>query len=34
MLNCDEMQGSLIGMPVPSDVFEARFLAAEETPAA
>jgi hypothetical protein len=28
------MQGSLIGMPVPSAVFEARFLAAEEMPAA
>ncbi|MEO8717964.1 MAG: EAL domain-containing protein [Burkholderiales bacterium] len=34
LLHCDEMQGSLIGMPVPSDVFEARFLAAEESPAA
>jgi EAL domain-containing protein (putative c-di-GMP-specific phosphodiesterase class I) len=34
MLRCDEMQGSLIGMPVPRDVFEARFLAAEEAPAA
>lgn len=34
LLRCDEMQGSLIGMPVPRDVFEARYLAAEETPAA
>jgi EAL domain-containing protein (putative c-di-GMP-specific phosphodiesterase class I) len=34
LLRCDEMQGSLIGMPVPSDVFEARFLAAEEAPVA
>jgi EAL domain-containing protein (putative c-di-GMP-specific phosphodiesterase class I) len=34
LLRCDEMQGSLIGMPVPSAVFEARFLAAEEMPAA
>jgi EAL domain-containing protein (putative c-di-GMP-specific phosphodiesterase class I) len=34
ILHCDEMQGSLIGMPVPRDVFEERFLAAEETPAA
>jgi EAL domain-containing protein (putative c-di-GMP-specific phosphodiesterase class I) len=34
MFHCDEMQGSLIGMPVPRDVFEARFLAAEEAPAA
>lgn len=32
MLRCDEMQGSLIGMPVPREVFEARFLAAEQAP--
>jgi EAL domain-containing protein (putative c-di-GMP-specific phosphodiesterase class I) len=34
LLHCDEMQGSLIGMPVPRDVFEARFLAAAQAPAA
>jgi EAL domain-containing protein (putative c-di-GMP-specific phosphodiesterase class I) len=34
LLHCDEMQGSLIGMPVPRDVFETRFLAVEEAPAA
>ena len=30
LLHCDEMQGSLIGMPVPSDVFETMYLAATE----
>ncbi|HEX9184947.1 MAG TPA: EAL domain-containing protein [Burkholderiales bacterium] len=34
LLGCDEMQGSLIGMPVPGAVFADRFLAAEESPAA
>jgi EAL domain-containing protein (putative c-di-GMP-specific phosphodiesterase class I) len=27
LLNCDEMQGFLFSKPVPSDIFETRFLA-------
>ena len=27
LLNCDEMQGFLISKPVPSEIFESRFLA-------
>jgi EAL domain-containing protein (putative c-di-GMP-specific phosphodiesterase class I) len=33
MLSCDEIQGDLIGKPVPGDVFETRFLARKEAPA-
>jgi len=32
-LSCDEIQGYLIGKPVPADVFETRFLARKEAPA-
>jgi len=28
VLNCDEMQGYLFSKPVPSELFEARYLAA------
>jgi EAL domain-containing protein (putative c-di-GMP-specific phosphodiesterase class I) len=28
LLNCDELQGFLFSKPVPSEIFEARFLAA------
>jgi EAL domain-containing protein (putative c-di-GMP-specific phosphodiesterase class I) len=28
VLNCDEMQGFLFSKPVPSEIFETRFLAA------
>ena len=31
LLKCDEMQGFLISKPVPSDIFEARFLTASPT---
>jgi EAL domain-containing protein (putative c-di-GMP-specific phosphodiesterase class I) len=28
LLNCDAMQGFLVSKPVPSEIFEARFLLA------
>jgi EAL domain-containing protein (putative c-di-GMP-specific phosphodiesterase class I) len=27
LLGCDEMQGFLFGKPVPTEIFEAKFLA-------
>jgi EAL domain-containing protein (putative c-di-GMP-specific phosphodiesterase class I) len=33
-LNCDEMQGFLISRPLPRDLFEARYLAVSNPPAA
>ena len=34
LLNCDEMQGFLVSRPLPRDLFEARYLAVSNPPAA
>jgi len=31
LLNCDEMQGFLFSKPVPSEIFEAKYLAPPST---